>query len=457
MNIEEVLSEAVRITTPSPEERARVMNTANEVVKLLMSGLSRRGYRDFSVTIQGSVAKDTWLSGDRDIDIFIILPREYVNRIKDGSITNDLISIATEHNINWNIKYAQHPYIQLLINDFEIDVVPCIRISPGEKPLTAADRTPLHTEFINSRLGQRNTDVRLLKAFFKSIGVYGAEIKVQGFSGYVSELLVIHYGSFLDVIKAISNWSTRHVFIDMTGTYNERDAIRRFKSPVIIIDPVDPSRNAAASISRETLATAIAASKEFLRNPRVEFFMRVHKAVKPTWSLPTVVIRIPYPGNTSPDITWGEIRKLLASLNRNLKRLGFGVIRSMAWSDDKSVILIMISLNELELPPYELHEGPPVNSSAAEEFIRKYVNDPSVIGPFIRGSRWFVVRRRRFYDVIDAIRHLLTNISLKHLRASLGNAQYVRIRSINDLNNLEQGERLVVEEFLWSRPWWLAR
>ncbi len=130
MNIEGILSEAVRIVTPSPEERDRVINIANEVVRLLINGLSKRGYRDFDVTIQGSVAKDTWLPGDRDIDIFIILPKDYINRIKDGSITNDLINIAVENNINWNIKYAQHPYIQLLIGgDFEIDVVPCIRIN----------------------------------------------------------------------------------------------------------------------------------------------------------------------------------------------------------------------------------------------------------------------------------------------------------------------------------------
>ncbi len=81
----------------------------------------------------------------------------------------------------------------------------------------------------------------------------------------------------------------------------------------------------------------------------------------------------------------GEIKKLMSSLNKNLRKLGFQVIRSMAWSDDKSTILLMISLSELELPPYELHEGPPVNSNAAEEFIRKYVNDPGIIGPFIRG------------------------------------------------------------------------
>lgn len=314
--------EATKIVTPSPEEKVKVMNVANDILKLLTSELLKRNYRNFDVTIQGSVAKDTWLpGGDRDIDIFIVLSRDYFNMIKDGSIINDLISIAVENNINWNIKYAQHPYIQFLIGDFEIDVVPCIRINPGEKPLTAADRTPLHTEFIKSKLGQRNTDVRLLKAFFKSVGIYGAEIKVQGFSGYVSELLVIHYGSFINVVKAISNWPIKHVFIDMTGTYNERDAVRKFKSPVIIIDPVDPNRNAAASISRDVLAMAIAASREFLRNPRTEFFMKMHKVAKPVWVLPTVVVRMPYPGNTSPDIVWGEIKKLMVSLTKTLGSL----------------------------------------------------------------------------------------------------------------------------------------
>ncbi len=121
--------EATKIVTPSPEEKVKVMNVANDILKLLTSELLKRNYRNFDVTIQGSVAKDTWLPGDRDIDIFIVLSRDYFNMIKDGSIINDLIGIAVENNINWNIKYAQHPYIQFLIDDFEIDVVPCIRIN----------------------------------------------------------------------------------------------------------------------------------------------------------------------------------------------------------------------------------------------------------------------------------------------------------------------------------------
>ncbi|WP_243681091.1 CCA tRNA nucleotidyltransferase [Vulcanisaeta souniana] len=295
MDIEEVIKEAVGIVTPSLEERNRVINTANTVVKLVTDGLLKRGYRDFTVAIQGSVAKDTWLPGDRDIDIFIILPRDYIDKIRSGDIINDLIDVAVEYRLSWSIKYAQHPYIQLIINDFEVDVVPCIRISPGERPFTAADRTPLHTDFVKTKLMQRTIDVRLLKAFLKSVNIYGAEIKVRGgFSGYVSELLIIHYGSFLNAIKAISNWSTRYVFIDMTNTYNEKDAVKKFKSPVIIIDPVDPSRNAAASINRDTLATAIAASREFLRNPSIKFFARTqYVEMELKLVLPTMVIRAP--------------------------------------------------------------------------------------------------------------------------------------------------------------------
>ncbi|WP_054857569.1 hypothetical protein [Vulcanisaeta sp. JCM 16159] len=128
----------------------------------------------------------------------------------------------------------------------------------------------------------------------------------------------------------------------------------------------------------------------------------------------------------------------------------------MAWSDDRSVILLMISLNELELPPYEIHRGPPVNSDAAEGFLKKYINEPSVIGPFIRGSRWFVIRRRKFSDITDAIRHIASMASLRHLRSSLNDAQYVKLKTFNDLEIFGPEERSIIEEFLWTRPWWLS-
>ena len=46
-------------------------------------------------------------------------------------------------------------------------------------------------------------EVRLLKRFMKMVGTYGSEFKVGGFSGYLCELMIIRYGSFLKVLKGV--------------------------------------------------------------------------------------------------------------------------------------------------------------------------------------------------------------------------------------------------------------
>lgn len=457
VDLEGIINEAIRLVTPTEEEEKRVLGTANKIIGLLQDELNKKGMGDLKVTLQGSVAKNTWLPEDRDIDIFIIMPRERIDLIRSGGIVNILIDIAVNNNIKWNLKYAQHPYVQYIIDEFEVDVVPCIEIKPGERPFTAADRTPLHTLFVKSRLGtDGNTEVRLLKAFFKAVGIYGAEIKVRGFSGYVSELLIIHYGSFINTIKAISRWSLNNVVIDMTGTYDRGTARRKFKEPLIIIDPVDPNRNAAASVSRNALALAIASARMFMKRPSIEFFKLGHEAVgEPPFITPTLIIKMPYPQGVSPDTAWGELSRLLSSIERNMGKLGFKVYELKAWSDDSSIILVMLTLSSLELPQYELHMGPPVNSEAVDAFLTKYINDNEVIGPFIRGSRWYVIRRRKIANAQDAIKSIIKGISVKYLKESLNNIEFYTINSLADLNNFSDILRNIVKEFLMKRPWWV--
>ncbi len=457
MVIEGVIAEAIKLVTPTPEEEVKVYSIANKIVDLFKEGLLRKGYRDFEVSIQGSIAKGTWLPGDRDIDIFVILQRDYLERIRKGDVVNDLIDIASEAGLKWIVKYAQHPYIQILIDEYQVDIVPCIRISLGEKPLTAADRTPLHTAFVKSKLGDKTTDVRLLKAFFKSIGVYGAEIRVRGFSGYLAELLVIYYGSFLNAIRGIASWKKRPILIDLTGSYTEELAVKKFDAPLIVIDPVDPDRNAAAAVSVESMAIAIAASRAFLRNPRLEFFnWRTRRAVGPPNVItPTLIVELPYPKNVSPDIVWGEVWRVLDSIIRNLRAGSFVVYHATAWSDEESRILMMITLEQLELPPYELHEGPPITSEAAEAFIEKYKSDHRCIGPFIRGFRWYVIRPRKYPDAIDVVKRVFNLISVKHLKQSFKQARFYKVKSLDDLNVLDEVTRTVVLDFLIKRPWWV--
>ena len=56
----------------------------------------------------------------------------------------------------------------------------------------AADKSPFHTEYVTNKLDEEKRDqVRLLKKFLKSLGIYGAEIAKNGFSGYVTEVLIL--------------------------------------------------------------------------------------------------------------------------------------------------------------------------------------------------------------------------------------------------------------------------
>ncbi len=209
MSLEEVLEEAYKLVTPTPEEERKVAEVASNVKGLVARWVEERGVRA-EVQVLGSSARGTWLPGQRDIDIFIVLEDR---SIKPEEVVESLSKFLDGVGVRWGLRFAQHPYLTVFVDGYEVDVVPCYKISPGERPITAADRSPLHHQFLMQRMTQQQRqDVRLLKLFLKAIGVYGAEIKVEGFSGYLAELLVVYYGSFLDVLKAASKWRPYRTF-----------------------------------------------------------------------------------------------------------------------------------------------------------------------------------------------------------------------------------------------------
>jgi tRNA nucleotidyltransferase (CCA-adding enzyme) len=67
-------------------------------------------------------------------------------------------------------RYASHPYMTGLIEEFEIDFVPCYRINDSSQLKSAVDRTILHTDYILSHMSDKQADeVLLLKKFMSSI------------------------------------------------------------------------------------------------------------------------------------------------------------------------------------------------------------------------------------------------------------------------------------------------
>ena len=116
-------------------------------------------------------------------------------------------------------------------------------------------------------------EVRLLKKFMQGIDVYGAEIKVGGFSGYLCELLIMKYGSFAQTIGAFARYNQR-VVIDIEGFYADREneLSLLFPEPLVIVDPVDKGRNVASAVQPQKLYTFIGASRAFLKKPTEDFF-----------------------------------------------------------------------------------------------------------------------------------------------------------------------------------------
>ncbi|NPA24181.1 MAG: CCA tRNA nucleotidyltransferase [Crenarchaeota archaeon] len=465
MTLDEVIEKARRLVEPSPEERERRISVARKVIEVVENGLKERGLTNFEVSLQGSLAKDTWLPENRDIDIFIILSKEHPYETL-RSLVKILIEIAQDSGIEWRLKYAQHPYIQYIIESYEIDIVPCYRIEPGEKPLTAADRTPLHTRYVLSKLAQKpelKTEIRLFKRFLKVVGIYGAEIKVEGFSGYLAELLTIYYGSFRELIHEVADkWRPGKTVIDIEKHHTDLRKVRTlFKdSPLVVIDPVDPMRNAAAAVSLHSMSKLILAGKIFLNKPSIRFFEYSNE--RPSTELlkgrllpPTVLIIFPYIENLPPETVWGEAKRLCRSLCNTFERYEYKIYDSSAWTDERNIIVIALTLERETLPEYELHRGPPVYSDNVLNFIEKYVNDHESVGPYVIGERAVVIKRRKYNTAEKLIRAQLCQIAPKHLRRICNNVKILIIRNVEDLAQVPEPARDFVLRFMIKRESWL--
>ncbi len=139
--------------------------------------LKNRGI-DGDAVLVGSVAKGTFLRNP-DIDIFLLLPpalpREKLKEVG--------ISVGKKVLPDGFAKYAEHPYWRGVYKGYNVDIVPCYKISDPSEKISAVDRTPFHTEYVKKHLKDWQRDeVRVLKAFLKGIGASGAEAKTQGIS-----------------------------------------------------------------------------------------------------------------------------------------------------------------------------------------------------------------------------------------------------------------------------------
>ncbi len=463
VDLKDLLHELKKELKPTDEEIAKGLKTYEFLRELIYDKL--RLDVDFKVSLEGSFAKGTALKGDLDLDVFILIDKEDLNKswIEEHVIKKIYPELKK---YGAYIKYASHPYITLKLNGIDVDIVPAYWAKTPAEAKTAVDRTPFHTQFINSKLSDDLRDeVRLLKKFFKGVGVYGAEIKVEGFSGYLTELLTIKYGSFLNVLKAMSQWVEGQVVV-VEGTYNIEVLRKLFpNAPLIVPDPVDPYRNVASAVSRRSLTIAVLASHKFLEKPSKIFFQppRIKLSIDHVTEVlnktdrEIVYLIYEFRPDLSPDIMWGELKKISRRLLNTLKINNFNVIDVGLWSDEKThaVIAFDIDVSSVE-HAYIVRVGPSKLCSGSINFLNKYVSRDSTKALWI--SYDGVIKaliRKKYTDPKD----LLMSLDREHYLESKDLRLTMISKDVNEvLNVLNYCEDFIewLSAFVIKTPPWMT-
>jgi len=404
--IEKVCSQVLRMVTPRPSERKRILDLAESIMLKVSKELAASGV-EASARLDGSVAKDTWLSGEADLDIFIQFPSTLTREELEKYGLNVGRRAVRGHKVVE--RFAEHPYIEAYIDETRVNIVPCYMVEKG-KWRSATDRTPYHTEYMKKRLANGlKGQVRILKKFLKASGIYGAEIKTSGFSGFLCETLTLHYGSFQNLIKASTGWRRGHI-VDLERYYSGREDELRdlFTEPLIVVDPIDEGRNIAASVAEDKMWSFVAQSREFLKKPAPTFFSpkpgrrlterqilgRMRK--NELYMLFLIFGKV----DAVVDVLWSQLYKTEGSLRNLLSGNGFNVLRSAAWSDESDLNVIVFELENIHLSAVRKHYGPPVAMAKdSESFLQKHLAASNTVsGPRIEDGRWVVERLRNYRD-----------------------------------------------------------
>ncbi|MFB6162975.1 MAG: CCA tRNA nucleotidyltransferase [Halococcoides sp.] len=398
--VRDVLQTVRERVQPDPDERERLRSVRDSIVERTRAALAERSVGG-DVVLVGSTARGTWLPGDRDIDVFVRFPTD----VDRSELESEGLAIGRSVLPDGREEYAEHPYVTGAVEGFDIDIVPCYDVDSASETRSAVDRTPFHTEYLRERLDDRlATDVRVCKQYLRAIGAYGSDLRTQGFSGYLTELLVLEFDGIDRLFEAAAEWHPPETFDPADhGTFEGTD-------PLIVIDPTDPGRNVAAATTAENVARFQHHVRRLLADPDCTRFEReeraplgeqaVADAFRQRATTP-IALRAPRP-DIVEDTLYPQLEKSRTNLADDLDHRGFEVLRSAAFADQTAIALVF-ELAVAERPAVERHIGPPVAvREHAERFVAAY-SERDVCGPFLDGDRYVVERERAFRTAADLL------------------------------------------------------
>ena len=434
-------SEVIGMIKPSEEEVKKIRDAADSLMLEVQDYISRNNL-DIKPRFVGSFAKGTFLS-DPDLDLFLMFPESVPKE--------EIVKIGLkmgEELINGQKQYAEHPYTTGTFQGVEVDMVPCYNITTTEKLLTPVDRSPFHTDYILSKVDEHMCDeIRLMKKFMKGIGTYGAEPNTRGFSGYMCELITIHYGGFIDAIIAAAEWKE-----GVTIVMEKRGP--PMVSPMVLYDPVDPRRNVASAVHIDTFAEFVVACRSYLKNPTKEFFFPNErkplsgdeiKRLTELHGTKLITVTFDRP-QINEDNLHSQEWKTQYAIAKKLDAFSFNVLRAVHSMTDKKIITVF-ELERDRLSKTCKHMGPPVWVKSSETFLMKW-KDNEYGAPFVEEGHWMVIAERLYFTAAEM---LADEVEI----AGIGREIDPRSMTILDHDTtIEEGDPVLLSELLVPKHSW---
>ncbi len=398
MSAKNILDDVIKEIKPTDKT---LLKEVKDFQHKLNSEIKKKGLKAKAV-LGGSIAKDTYLKGDHDCDMFVKFSKTY----KDKDISS-LLAKALRLFRPEKVHGSRDYY--MIRNRINYEIVPVLDIKRPEEAVNVTDMSPFHVKWVKKHPGF-NDDIRLAKQFCKAAHVYGAESYIKGFSGHVLDILVIHHKGFMKLLRASQGWKDKQV-IDPEKHYR-RDALKKLNrsktdSPIIIIDPVLPERNAAAALSYEKLEIFRKAAKEFLTSPSKDFFVvteKTEKDIKEEAGKNKLMILDVTAPTGKEDVVGAKLLKAYQQIRNQLKFYDFEVIDAgWKWNKKRKAVFWYI-VEPKDLVPIKKWIGPPLRE---KERVKNFRNKHGKT--FIEKGRVCTYVKRRYIKAEQLIDDIIRN------------------------------------------------
>jgi len=410
---------AVTMDSDESERLSAVMLDFEEKIKAELANQKI----DANLFVGGSVGKGTCLPGILDIDYFM--------RFNLKKYGDEDISVICESVLNVVFKEVlqlkgSRDYYRVNSGGFEIEIIPVLYIKSIGQAKNLTDQSPFHVNWVKRKVkGKKNLDfeMRLAKQFFRASDVYGAESWIGGFSGHVTEILVAHYGGFEKLLKAVVKWNEKTI-IDVEKAYTGKKVLEildsaKTQGPLIVIDPIDKNRNAAAALGTEKFNLLKEGAVEFLKKPNQKFFDEVEITLadvkKMSGKNKAFIWKAP-PEDKKLDVSGAKMVKYLEKIERMFKKSEFIVVDSGMYWNKRNDGLVWVFIDKKDLSKRQLIKGPPTYSMQNHimAFKKKYARQKN----WREGYHYYAEITRKYTKAEQIVRLVKKNEEFSVLKLS---------------------------------------